>query len=220
MAEKQDLKEAPAKDELQVAVSPDTSLRKVELDLDDAPFLKEQESPPPAKKDDAPLQVAEDAPAPNKKKKLTIIAAAALVVVLVAAAAVWWFVLRTPPPPPPEPVKPEVIVVPTPKTPTGTPDSVKELAPFVIPRQTAKGARFLICKFSTVSKSPRVGMEIDQKLIPLRDALYYYLSSKPDAFLLDPANGPTIKKDLGGVLNDYLTQGRIEDILFESYLNE
>ena len=220
MAEKQDLKEAPAKDELQVAVSPDTSLRKVELDLDDAPFLKEQESPPPAKKDNAPLQVAEDAPAPNKKKKLIIIAAAALVVVLVAAAAVWWFVLRTPPPPPPEPVKPEVIVVPTPKTPTGTPDSVKELAPFVIPRQTAKGARFLICKFSTVSKSPRVGMEIDQKLIPLRDALYYYLSSKPDAFLLDPANGPTIKKDLGGVLNDYLTQGRIEDILFESYLNE
>ena len=220
MAEKQDLKEAPAKDELQVAVSPDTSLRKVELDLDDAPFLTEQESPPPAKKEDAPLQVAADAP-PNKKKKLILIAgAAALVVVLAAAAAVWWFVLRTPPPPPPEPVKPEVIVVPTPKTPTAKPDSVKELAPFVIPRQTAKGARFLICKFSTVSQSPRVGMEIDQKLIPLRDALYYYLSSKPDAFLLDPASAPTIKKDLSGVLNDYLTQGRIEDILIESYLNE
>ena len=220
MAEKQDLKEAPAKDELQVAVSPDTSLRKVELDLDDAPFLTEQESPPPAKKEDAPLQVAADAP-PNKKKKLILIAGAAtLVVVLAAAAAVWWFVLRTPPPPPPEPVKPEVIVVPTPKTPTAKPDSVKELAPFVIPRQTAKGARFLICKFSTVSQSPRVGMEIDQKLIPLRDALYYYLSSKPDAFLLDPASAPTIKKDLSGVLNDYLTQGRIEDILFESYLNE
>ena len=220
MAENQDLKEAPAKDELQVAVSPDTSLRKVELDLDDAPFLTEQAPPPPAKKEDAPLQTTEDASPPNKKKKLIIIAAAALVVVLVAAAAVWWFVLRTPPPPPPEPIKPEVIVVPTPKTPTAKPDSVKELAPFVIPRQTAKGARFLICKFSTVSQSPRVGMEIDQKLIPLRDALYYYLSSKPDEFLLDPANAATIKKDLGGVLNDYLTQGRIEDILFESYLNE
>ena len=111
-------------------------------------------------------------------------------------------------------------MVPTPKTPTAKPDSVKELAPFVIPRQTPKGARFLICKFSTVSQSPRVGMEIDQKLIPLRDALYYYLSSKTDEFLLDPANATTIKKDLGGVLNDYLTQGRIEDILFESYLNE
>ena len=220
MAENQDLKEAPAKDELQVAVSPDTSLRKVELDLDDAPFLKEQDPPPPAKKEDAPLQTTEEAPPPNKKKKLIIIAAAALVVVLVAAAAIWWFVLRTPPPPPPEPVKPEVIVVPTPKSPTAKSDSVKELAPFVIPRQTAKGARFLICKFSTVSQSPRVGMEIDQKLIPLRDALYYYLSSKTDEFLLDPANATTIKRDLSGVLNDYLTQGRIEDILFESYLNE
>ena len=220
MAEQQDLKEAPAKDELQVAVSPDSSLRKVELDLDDAPFLKEQESPPPARKENASLQVPEDAPPANKKKKLLIIAGAAVLVVALVAAAVWWFVLRTPPPPPPEPVKPEVIVVPTPKTPTAKPDSVKELAPFVIPRQTAKGARFLICKFSTVSQSPRVGMEIDQKLIPLRDALYYYLSSKTDEFLLDPANAPTIKKDLGGVLNDYLTQGRIDDILFESYLNE
>ncbi|QCC86575.1 flagellar basal body-associated FliL family protein [Desulfovibrio desulfuricans] len=220
MAEKQETKEAPAKDELQVAVSPDTSLRKVELDLDDAPFLQEQESPPPAKTDKAPLQVPAEAPAPSKKKKLLIAGAAALLVVLVAAVAVWWFVLRTPPPPPQDPVKPEVIVVPSAKSPTAKPDSVKELAPFVIPRQTAKGARFLICKFSTVSQSPRVGMEIDQKLIPLRDALYYYLSSKSDAFLLDPASVPTIKKDLGGVLNDYLTQGRIDDILFESYLNE
>ena len=222
MAEKQDLKDAPVKDELQVAVSQDTSLRKVELDLDDAPFLVEQAPPPPAKTEEAPLQVANEGAEPTKKKKklLIIAAAAGLLVLLVAGAAIWWFVLRTPPPPPPEPIKPEVIVVPSAKTPTAQPDSVKELAPFVIPRQTAKGARFLICKFSTVSKSPRVGMEIDQKLIPLRDALYYYLSSKPDAFLLDPANGPTIKKDLGGVLNDYLTQGRIEDILFESYLNE
>lgn len=220
MAEKQDIKDAPAKDELQVAVNTEAGLRKVELDLDDAPFLKEQESAPPARTDDAPLQVAEETPPPSKKKKLIIIAAAALLVVLVAAAAVWWFVLRTPPPPPLEPVKPEVIVVPSPKTPTAKPDSVKELAPFVIPRQTAKGSRFLICKFSTVSQSPRVGMEIDQKLIPLRDALYYYLSSKPEAFLLDPASVPTIKKDLSGVLNDYITQGRIEDILFESYLNE
>ena len=221
MAEKQDLKEAPAKDELQVAVSQDTSLRKVELDLDDAPFLVEQESSPPAKTGEAPLQVADEAPAPNKKKKLLIIAgAAALLVLLIAGAAIWWFVLRTPPPPPPESIKPEVVVVPSSKTPVAQPDSVKELAPFVIPRQTANGARFLICKFSTVSQSPRVGMEIDHKLIPLRDALYYYLSSKPDEFLMDPANAAAIKKDLGGVLNDYLTQGRIDDILFESYLNE
>jgi len=221
VAEKQETKEAPAKDELQVAVSPDTSLRKVELDLDDAPFLQEQESPPPAKTGSAPLQVPAEAPAPNKKKNCCSLRAR------LPCLCCWW---RPWPygglscarrrPRRRKPVKPEVIVVPSAKSPTAKPDSVKELAPFVIPRQTAKGARFLICKFSTVSQSPRVGMEIDQKLIPLRDALYYYLSSKSDAFLLDPASVPTIKKDLGGVLNDYLTQGRIDDILFESYLNE
>ena len=98
MAEKQDLKDAPVKDELQVAVSQDTSLRKVELDLDDAPFLVEQAPPPPAKTEEAPLQVADEgAEPPKKKKKLLIIAAAAgLLVLLVAGAAIWWFVLRTP----------------------------------------------------------------------------------------------------------------------------
>ena len=69
MAEKQDLKDAPVKDELQVAVSQDTSLRKVELDLDDAPFLVEQAPPPPAKTEEAPLQVADEGAEPIKKKK-------------------------------------------------------------------------------------------------------------------------------------------------------
>ena len=68
MAEKQDLKDAPVKDELQVAVSQDTSLRKVELDLDDAPFLVEQAPPPPAKTEEAPLQVADEGAEPTKKK--------------------------------------------------------------------------------------------------------------------------------------------------------
>lgn len=221
MAEKQTTKEASAKDEMQIDVGQETGLRKVELDLDDAPFLKEQEAPLPEAKEDAPLQVTAEAPAPSKKKKLLLIAgAAALLVLLAGAAALWWFVLRTPPPPPPEPIKPDVVVVPSAKTPGGRPEMVKELAPFVIPRQTAQGARFLICKFSTVSKSPRVGMEIDHKLITLRDALYFYLTSKTDEYLLEPANAPTIKKDLREVLNNYLTQGRIDDILFESYLNE
>ena len=221
MAENQKTKEASAKDEVQINVGQEAGLRKVELDLDDAPFLKEQETSLPEVKDDAPLQVAAEAPAPSKKKKLLLIAgAAALLVLLVAAAAVWWFVLRTPPPPPPEPVKPEVVVVPSAQAPGVQPEMVKELAPFVIPRQTPQGPRFLICKFSTVSKSPRVGAEIDHKLISLRDALYFYLSSKTDEYLLEPANAPAIKKDLSGVLNNYLTQGRIDDILFESYLNE
>ena len=221
MAEKQAPTKESARDEMQISVGQDTALRKVELDLDDAPFLQEQESSAPAVADSEPLPVAADAAdaSPKKKKLLLVLAAAGVLVLALAAAAVWWFFFRTPPVKP-EPVKPEVVVVPTPKEPVAGVDAVKELAPFVIPRSTPQGARFLICKFSTVSKSKAVGMEIDHKLIPLRDALYYYLSSKSDEYLLNPANAATIKKDLTGVLNDYLTQGRIEDILFESYLNE
>lgn len=68
MAENQKTKEASAKDEMQIAVGQEASLRKVELDLDDAPFLKEQEAPLPEAQDDAPLQVTTEAPAPSKKK--------------------------------------------------------------------------------------------------------------------------------------------------------
>ena len=61
---------------------------------------------------------------------------------------------------------------------------------------------------------------MDHKMISLRDAMYYYLRSKSSDYLTDSRNGPAIKQDLTAVLNDYLTQGKIEDILFESYLNE
>ena len=38
--------------------------------------------------------------------------------------------------------------------------------------------------------------------------------------VITPWSSPAIKQDLTSVLNDYLTHGKIEDILFESYLNE
>lgn len=202
-----------------------SQLKKVELDLDDAPFLQ-PEAPPaaPARRgDDAPAQpegAPEDA-GKGRRKKFLILGAAAGVVLLVAAAAVWWFVFRTPPPPPPEAPKPEVVVVPSAPGAQTSPDIVKEFAPFVVPTQEAQGGtRFLVCKFSSIIKDPAVGREIDQRMLSLRDAIYYYLRSKDDAFLRDARNGPQIKSDLLGVLNDYMAQGKIEDILFESYLSQ
>ena len=218
-----DLKQAAPLD-VEVAGS-GSQLKKVELDLDDAPFLQAEE--PPA----APARRGDDVPAPpddapedagkGKRKKLLIIGVAAGVVLLVAAAAVWWFVFRTPPPPPPEPPKPEVVVVPSTPGAQTPQDIVKEFALFVVPTQEAEGGtRFLVCKFSTIIKDPAVGREIDQRMLSLRDAIYYYLRSKDDAFLRDARNGQQIKGDLLGVLNDYMAQGKIEDILFESYLSQ
>ncbi|MBQ9453369.1 MAG: flagellar basal body-associated FliL family protein [Desulfovibrio sp.] len=230
MAEKQTNIEDIPKEEVSVAVGGQDAVRKVELDLDDAPFLKEDAPPVPAEKtsenlpDEGAPSSGDASDTKGKKKKILLFAAIGLVVLLVAATAVWWFVLRTPPPPPPppdEPIQPDVIVVPSaPSTPTAPTESVKELAAFVIPRNTPQGTRFLVCKFSSLSTNPAIDAEIDHKLIPIRDALYYYLSSKTDDFLLDAANAAKVKHDLTGVLNDYITQGKVEDVLFESYLNE
>lgn len=219
MANKTDVKEAPARDEMQVSLGPDPTVRKVDLDLDDAPFLKEEGADTPAVADTKSLPAEQLPPPPSKKNIKLFIIGGAAVLLLVLGAAVWWFFLRTPPVPPAE-VKPEVIVVPSSQTPAPPRDYVKELAPFVVPREVNGATRFLVCKFSTVSKSTGVGAEMDHKMIALRDALYFYLSSKSNDYLLNPSNAVTIKKDLTGILNDYLAQGRIDDVLFESYLNE
>ena len=79
MANKTDVKDAPARDEVQISLGPDPAVRKVELDLDDAPFLKEeQEAASPAVQDDKklPAQVAPD-PKAEKKQKLLIFGAGA-----------------------------------------------------------------------------------------------------------------------------------------------
>lgn len=220
MADETDLKDAPSRDEVEVSLGPDPAQNKVELDLDDAPFLQEpkEASPAVAEGESAPAMPDEAGAKAGKKKKLLTLAGAAVVLLLILGAAVWWFFLRTPPPS--DVIEPEVIVVPTPSVETPQNDYVKELAPFLVPRNDNGKMSFLVCKFSALSKSPQVGSEMDQKMISLRDAMYYYLRSKSDAYLMDPANAPTIKQDLTAVLNDYLTQGRVEDVLFESYLNE
>lgn len=199
--------------------------KKVELDLDDAPFLQnEEKASAPAPRDaDVPANPDEDAPAPDtgkKRKRLLILAGIGAGVLLVAAAAIWWFVFRTPPPPPPQTPGPQVVVVPSAPAPQQKREIIKEFAPFVVPETDASnGARFLVCKFSAILTDPALEHEVDQHMLSLRDAIYFYLRSKDDAFLADAHNGPEIKRDLLSVLNDYLTQGKIEDILFESYLS-
>lgn len=196
-------------------------VKKVELDLDDAPFLQADEKVPDLP---SPVDAVPDAPddgaKQRKKKKLMILIAAGVGLLAVAAVAVWWFFFRTPPPPPPAGPEPEVIVVPKAAAPAGPSDIVREFAPFIIPMQGADGkTSFLICKFSAITSDQGLNREIDQQRTALRDAIYFYLRGKDSNFLLDAHNGDQIKKELLSVFNDYLTQGKLEDILFESYLN-
>lgn len=216
-----------SRDEMEITLGPDASQKKVELDLDDAPFLHEDkdESLPAVADDNAPAMTEEQASEAagkksQKRKKLLLFGGVGLLALSIVAAAAWWFLGRTPPPPP-DLLKPDVIVVPSKKTPATPPQYLKALEPFVVERKNVPdGKRFLICKFSTLTTDAALGNEMDRKMIPLRDALYYYLHGKSGEFLLAPENAPAIKGDLVAVLNGYLTMGKINDILFESYLSE
>lgn len=197
------------------------NVKKVELDLDDAPFLRRDEPPPPAVSEDSiPAVDDKKDDAARRKKKLILLAAIGAAVLVIALVAVWFFFFRAPPPPPPEPPKPDVVVVPSTPAVETPRDIVRQFAPFIVPVAEAGGkTRFLVCKFAAISADPKVNEEMAQRLVPLRDAVYFYLRGKNSAFLLDARNGDAIKKDLTSIFNDYLSQGKVEDIVFESYLN-
>lgn len=198
---------------------------KVTLDIDDAPFLREEEPPAPKESTELVLdnsavaEVDDEATLKKKKKKKLIIMGGAALLLLVAVV-VWWFVLRTPPPKI-VPLEPEIIRVPSPPTDAKPAEFIINFAPYWIELPDGKGGViFLVCKFAAVTKSEALTQEAQNKMLTLRDAVYYYLKNKTYQFLIDPASVPTIKKDLASVLSGYLAGGQIDDMLFESYLGK
>lgn len=206
--------------EVEIVSKADT---KVALDVDDAPFLQIEKPPEPENTTALVLESSEvseeDLAKRKKKKKILIIAVFSLL--LVSGALVWWFYLRKPPPPPPPPIEPEVVVVPSAPTSTAPKEYYINFEPFWVelPASAGKGqVVFLVCKFSAISTSEALAQEAQNKMITLRDAVYYYIKNKPYQYLIDPGNTKTIKSDLNSVLSGYLAGGKIDDMLFESYL--
>lgn len=206
--------------ELEIVSKADT---KVALDTDDAPFLQETRLPEPAASKELSLEAAApsdaDIAARKKKKKILLIAAGGVLVLSIVL--VWWFFLRKPPPPPPVPIEPEIVVVPSAPISTEPKEYYINFEPFWVELPAATGdgqVVFLVCKFSAISNSEMLALEAQNKMITLRDAVYYYIKNKPYQYLIDPANAQTIKKDLNSILSGYLAGGKIEGMLFESYL--
>lgn len=215
-----DLQEKAKPDEGTLAAGEYESLagQKVQLDIDDAPFLLAPEDEPDTTP--APLASAPPAPVEGKKKlnKKLLLALAGLVIVLLAAAAIWFFLFRAPPDivaPPEQPV----IVVPTPKAPAFPKEFTTRLEPFRVPLTDGEGrTRFLEATFVLATPEDRINQEIQDKLLTLRDAIFYYLRNKDYQFLLDPANAETIRADLLGTVNNYIVQGELKNLYFDSYL--
>ncbi len=206
--------------------------QKVDLDLDDAPFLEDEDE-----EDDLPDEEPEDLPSleeePAKKKRspmLFVYIGIAVIILLLAAIAVKVFFLDKPAPapkeepqleevleeepPPPEPA--EQAPPPPPEEPGVT---LIRMEPFWVEQRDENGqVRFLVARFSLTTTDELVLAEYSRKKVTIRDAVYYYLKNKDLKFLSDKENGETLKKDLLLVINQYIAAGRFEKILFEDYL--
>lgn len=215
---------------------------KVELDLDDAPFLLDDEpeeaAPAPAGSGEAPPG-EKPAAGPGLFSKLStffsglfarlrfrpgkklVIGGAALALLAVGGLAAWLF-LKPSGETAKEDVPQKPVVQLPPETPQAPPppDAIPvRFEPFLIELAAPDGAtRFLQFRFSSTTTNKKLADEITKKNLVLRDATYYYLKNKSLEFLADPKNVESVKRDLLTVLNQYLGADQLQTILVEEYL--
>ena len=205
---------------------------KVELDLDDAPFLDEEETlPPPPPEQPAPKtpepEQAEPEASPQqsffvRKKKLIIIAAAGVLLLLVAGVAALFFlgggeedataVIEEVP-------NENVIIVQV----NGTQDTLAdipapyahlvELEPFIVPHMGSEGeVRFFRFVLALPLDEAIQVQEVEARLVELRGALYYYLSNRSLQFNTTEEEYLSFKQDLVSVMNEHLSAKKITDV--------
>ncbi|MEG2005426.1 MAG: flagellar basal body-associated FliL family protein, partial [Bilophila sp.] len=197
--------------------------QKVQLDIDDAPFLMAFDDMSAAVGATSTLPVVEeedDLVRQNKRKRRIIQwCAIGCLVILIAGVAVWYFMLAsTPPPASPTQVEPTIIVVPSPKSLAGPMEYKIEFAPFMVEQRDEATVRFLQARFTGIAIEEAVVVEAQAKSLLLRDSIYYYLRNKTHEYLVDSVNTPVIKQDLLDIVNGCLTQGKMEDILLVNYI--
>ncbi|MFP4084362.1 MAG: flagellar basal body-associated protein FliL [Desulfonatronovibrio sp.] len=204
----------------------DRAREKVELDLDDAPFLDEEEL---HEEEEQPRKIAErkkeptPPPEPEKKarpgiwknRKVQIYAGVFLILALLLS--IFLFFLRDKPHVPETPEKAEVSQE-VKDEPEPDYEEVIDLKPFMVELRDGEKIQFLYSKFSLPAQSEELAREISDKSIILRDSIYYYLRSQEAIFLRDKDNSDKIKNDILSVVNQYLSTGHIEDLLIEEYL--
>lgn len=198
--------------------------QKVQLDIDDAPFLIEPEEtpPPPVVRHEASLSMneADDEAAAKRarRKRLMIGGGIGLVVLVLVAVGIFWFVRGTAPVATPALPEPTVIVVPSPKSVAGPPQYKIEFAPFMVEQRENGEVHFLQARFAGISGLEAVIQEARNKQLVLRDSIYYYLRNKTHQYLVNPENAMAIKQDLQDIVNGILTQGKMDDILLVNYI--
>jgi len=200
--------------------------QKVELDLEDAPFLEEEEEvQPEPPKLEAPVSLETEEKKPSRfagKKKLIIIAVAALVLLIGAAIAVKMLFFKgktaAAPAPAEHAEKKDQAANATQEAPA-LPEQQVRLDPFWVEQKDASGnIRFLIVRMLLTTTNQGVVNDFQLKLLPARNAIFYYLKNKDVQFLSDEQNAERLKSELLLVVNQYVADGKFDNLVFEEYV--
>jgi len=213
---------------------PSARRAKVELDIDDAPFLEEPEEEKPQEKN---AESEKPAPAPQPKaaeavsltglqalladKKKLAILGGGLFFVFVVLPLLLMVILREKPPAPVvhEPERIVISGVPQREDAPAGPRFLYRLGGFFIEHRGSEGElRFLRASFAIPTDNPALFAELSAKDIVIRDAIFYYLHNKPLTFLAEQASRDLLKTDLISVLNDHLSSEKVQELFFEEYL--
>lgn len=201
--------------------------QKVDLDLDDAPFLEDEDEDEevPFEEEETPLLGEEEEEGPKLGIKALLTNKMVLIfigIILLLLAVIIYLVARDPEPsPPPEPEAVEEVVPieePEPET-EEVPEILIRLDPFLIEqRDKDNKIRFLEVRVVISTPDEALSRQFKQETYTVRNALYYYLKNKDLQFLSDEDNSEKLKKELLAIVNQYMGFGQFDTLLFEQYL--
>lgn len=209
--------------------APPRSAQKVDLDLDDAPFLEEEEEiQPEPPKPAAPTSLEPEKPEktegkPGKKKLILIgVAALLLLVGLGVGAKLLFFSGKKAPAEAPKQEQAEHKPAPAENATEAKPEPPEiqvKLDPFWVEQKDEKEQiRFLIVRMNLGTQEQGAVKEVQTKLLPLRNAIFYYLKNKDVQFLADERNAEKMKAELLLVINQYIAIGKFDTLMFEEYV--
>jgi len=199
--------------------------QKVELDLEDAPFLEEEEEVKP-EEPKPKAEVSLEQPKEEKKpllagRKKLIIGAAALLVLVAAALAVKLLFFKGKSSPAPEKTAQNATkeaATATPPPAPAKPEFQVHMDPFWVEQKQGDTVRFLIVRILLTTQDEGIAKEFQAKLPPARNAIFYYLKNKDVQFLADENNAEKLRSELLLVANQYVTDGKFDSLLFEEYV--
>ncbi len=200
--------------------------QKVELDLDDAPFLMaEPEEKPAESAPEAGEEAKGDAappPTPIYKKPLVLAGLGGAVVALLGVA-LFLFLSKPAPPPPPPPDATPMPDLPAPQSsmqaqPVGEGGHQRflmNMTPFVVLLDSKTGPRLLTFKFSIYAEDPAAQNAMQQSELRLRNIIYDFLRVRTTEELTSSSSVTALKESLHDTIAAAMPGTRVGEVFIE-----